>query len=222
MLLLFGFQSQVANELFETVRKSKARVVDLCCGVGISTRALREAFPEAEALVGVDTSAEMIAMARFLTNHLSFFKPVVTKCDAAVSAGYPTPRGKGTTINQATRSAVDFARVNAEDTKLPGKSFDLVTIMYAFHEAPMQGREKMLIEARRLLNAGGTLAVIDISTDYKPSSSMLLGEPYVLEYQSNIRSQLTNLKGFFRPEYKVLVPGHVSMWLLKRGPTNVI
>jgi ubiquinone/menaquinone biosynthesis C-methylase UbiE len=173
-------------------------------------------------VVGADTSSEMIAMARFLTNHLSFFKPVVTKCDAAVSAGYPAPQRKGTTVKQATRSAVEYARVNAEDTKLPGKSFDLVTIMYAFHEAPLQGRQKILIEARRLLNAGGTLAIIDISTDYKPSSSMLLGEPYLLEYQSNIQSQLMNLKGFFRPEYKVLVPGHVSMWLLKRGPITVI
>jgi ubiquinone/menaquinone biosynthesis C-methylase UbiE len=215
------FLLQVANELFKTVRKGKARVVDLCCGVGTSTRALCEAFPDAEAVVGVDTSAEMIAMARYLTNHLSFFKPVVTKCDAAVSAGYIASKGKGTTINQATRSAVEYARVNAEDTKLPGKSFDLVTIMYAFHEVPIQGREKMLREARRLLNAGGTLAVIDISTDYKPSYSMLLGEPYVLEYQSNIQSQLRNLQGFFRPEYKVLVPGHVSMWLLKRGPIAV-
>jgi 2-polyprenyl-3-methyl-5-hydroxy-6-metoxy-1,4-benzoquinol methylase len=164
----------------------------------------------------------MLAMARFLTNHLSFFKPVIAKCYAAVSAGYPSPKGIGATINQATRSAVEYARVNAEDTKLPCKSFDLVTIMYAFHEAPMEGREKMLREARRLLNAGGTLAVIDISTDYKPSPSMLLGEPYVLEYQSNIQSQLTNLKGFFRPECKILVPGHVNMWLLKRGPTTAV
>jgi ubiquinone/menaquinone biosynthesis C-methylase UbiE len=220
MLLLFVFLSQVAIELFKNVRKGKARVVDLCCGVGISTRALCEAFPEAEAVVGVDTSAQMVAMARFLTNHLSFFKPVIAKWGAAVSEGYYTVlKGKGTTINQATRSAVTYARVNAEDTKLPGKSFDLVTVMYAFHEVPMKGRQKILSEARRLLHAGGTLAVIDISTDYKPSDSMLLGEPYVLEYQSNIQSQLTNLQGFFRPEYKVLVPGHVSMWLLTRAPS---
>lgn len=30
-------------------------MVDLCCGVGISTRALRDAFPEAETVVGIDT-----------------------------------------------------------------------------------------------------------------------------------------------------------------------
>jgi ubiquinone/menaquinone biosynthesis C-methylase UbiE len=223
MLLLFvSFLSQVAGELFKTVRKGKARVVDLCCGVGTATRALSEAFPEAEAVVGVDTSVQMVAMARFLTNHLSFFKPVVANLRAAVSTGCTVPQRKGTTINQVTRSMVEYVRVNAEDTKLPGKSFDLVTIMYALHEVPMQGREKILSESRRLLHAGGTLAIIDISTDYDPPYSMLLGEPYVLEYQSNIHRQLASLKGFFRPEYKVLVPGHVGMWLLKRSPIAVI
>ena len=37
------------------------RVVDLCCGVGFSTRALRDAFPQPETtVVGVDTSPEMV------------------------------------------------------------------------------------------------------------------------------------------------------------------
>ena len=37
------------------------RVVDLCCGVGFSTRALRDAFPQPETtVIGVDTSPEMV------------------------------------------------------------------------------------------------------------------------------------------------------------------
>jgi methylase of polypeptide subunit release factors len=46
---------QVAHELSNRVKSSKARVVDLCCGVGISTRALHNAFPEAETVLGIDT-----------------------------------------------------------------------------------------------------------------------------------------------------------------------
>ena len=46
---------QVANELSQKVKSSRARVVDLCCGVGISTRALRHAFPDAETVMGIDT-----------------------------------------------------------------------------------------------------------------------------------------------------------------------
>jgi ubiquinone/menaquinone biosynthesis C-methylase UbiE len=92
---------------------------------------------------------------------------------------------------------------------------------YAFHEAPRVGRERILREARRLLHTGGTLAVVDISSSYQPSKSMLAGEPYVLEYQKNFDRQLKLFKGFIRVQHKILVPGHVSMWILKRSPHNV-
>lgn len=88
---------------------------------------------------------------------------------------------------------------------------------YAFHEAPKSGRERILQEARRVLSPGGVLAVIDISTDYEPSPSMLAGEPYVLEYQKNIHDQLRYQQGFMRSQYKTLVPGHVGMWILRRA-----
>lgn len=76
----------------------------------------------------------------------------------------------------------------------------------------------MLEEARRLLSPGGVLAVIDISTEYTPSKSMLAGEPYVVEYQKNIQKQLGHQRGFARAQHKTLVPGHVDMWVLKRTP----
>jgi trans-aconitate methyltransferase len=49
--------------------KGGARVCDLCCGVGISTRALGKAFHDAELVVGVDTSPEMISMAKAISGH---------------------------------------------------------------------------------------------------------------------------------------------------------
>jgi ubiquinone/menaquinone biosynthesis C-methylase UbiE len=108
----------------------------------------------------------MISMAQFLTQHLSMVKPLVQK---------DTGRGRNMAYAAA---APTFARGNAERTSFPKKSFDLVTIMYAFHEAPEKGREQILREARRLLEPGGTLAIIDISAEYTPSPSMLAGEPY--------------------------------------------
>jgi SAM-dependent methyltransferase len=37
------------------------RVVDLCCGVGFSTRALRDAFSQPDTtVIGIDTSPEMV------------------------------------------------------------------------------------------------------------------------------------------------------------------
>jgi trans-aconitate methyltransferase len=41
--------------------KEGFRVVDLCCGVGFSTRALRDAFPQSNTtVIGIDTSPEMV------------------------------------------------------------------------------------------------------------------------------------------------------------------
>jgi len=190
---------QVAYELSQKIKSSKARVVDLCCGVGISTRALRDAFPDAETVVGIDTSSEMISMASFLSSHLSIVKPLVQR-----------------SMNVVRVSSTTFSRANAENTQLPSRSFDLVTVMYAFHEAPSHGRQNILKEAHRLLQPGGTLAVIDICTDYTPSKSMLAGEPYVLEYQKNIHRQLRTFRGFAEVTYKTVVPNHVGMWVMKR------
>jgi trans-aconitate methyltransferase len=52
--------TQLASELSQRIKNKKARVVDLCCGTGFSTRALHGAFPEAETVIGIDTSAEMV------------------------------------------------------------------------------------------------------------------------------------------------------------------
>jgi ubiquinone/menaquinone biosynthesis C-methylase UbiE len=164
----------------------------MCCGVGFSTRALRDAFPDSEMIVGLDTSKEMISMAKFFTVHLKIFQPVIeymsqtlakTKKETPRYEKQPSASTTATTTTNtnsapsSTSSAI-FARGNAERTEFPCQSFDLVTVMYAFHEVPMAGREKILREAYRVLQPGGTLAVVDISTDYKPSKPMLAGEPY--------------------------------------------
>lgn len=195
-------RQMVADELSQKVKSSRARVVDLCCGVGISTRALRHAFPNAETVMGIDTSSEMISMASFLSSHLSIVKPMLQR-----------------EMNVARVAKTIFSRANAENTHLPSRSFDLVTVMYAFHEAPSHGRHNILKEAHRLLQPGGTLAVIDICTDYTPSKSMLAGEPYVLEYQKNIHRQLRTFRGFAEVTYKTVVPNHVGMWVMKRLAT---
>jgi len=41
-----------------------ARILDLCCGTGLSTRALLEVYPGAREIVGLDASAGMLALAR--------------------------------------------------------------------------------------------------------------------------------------------------------------
>ncbi|KAI2502973.1 methyltransferase domain-containing protein [Fragilaria crotonensis] len=192
-------RDKVAKQLRSIVGKEGANVVDLCCGVGISTRALRKAFSDANTIIGVDTSKEMIAMAEVLSaNNLvsKAFSSHAPNLDGACDASY--------TIG------------NAELTNLPDASFDLVTIMYAFHEAPYLGRYRMLREGHRLLSPGGTLAVIDISPKYQPGPTMLAGEPYVLEYKKNIHKQMMNVQGFESSEYSEVVDGHVGKWILTK------
>ena len=180
--MLYVRHKQVARKLATTVNARaiktgrNPRVLDLCCGVGISTRALQDAFPESEFVVGVDTSLEMINVAGFLTNHVSFVKQVLAFFGNRISN-----KQSGIFVTEPKlrfQRKAKFTIGNAERTNFPSKSFDLVTVMYAFHEAPHSGRDKILREAYRVLQPGGTLAVVDISCDYTPSKTMLSGEPY--------------------------------------------
>jgi ubiquinone/menaquinone biosynthesis C-methylase UbiE len=181
--VFFLFLFKVAKQLSDKVKANKvnirtAKVLDMCCGVGVSTRALQDAFPDSKFVYGVDTSPEMINMAGYLTDHVDFFKPLIVFFTKNSNKMMTLKRIINPKKKKSRKKRAKFTRGNAENTNFPGKSFDLVTIMYAFHEAPKGGRAKILKEAYRVLQPGGTLAVIDISTDYKPSKGMLDGEPY--------------------------------------------
>jgi trans-aconitate methyltransferase len=56
---------ELSNMLERTTKKTSGfRVVDLCCGVGFSTRALRDAFPQPDTtVIGIDTSPQMVRRA---------------------------------------------------------------------------------------------------------------------------------------------------------------
>mmetsp|Transcript_3370 Transcript_3370/g.8968 ORF Transcript_3370/g.8968 Transcript_3370/m.8968 type:complete len:350 (+) Transcript_3370:1177-2226(+) len=209
-------RSIVAQKLSKVVmmQKTNPRVLDMCCGVGISTRALQDAFPHSELVVGVDTSSEMISMAGLMTNRLDFIRQILKFFHN--STKNEQSKLSVTQRRQKFPKRAKFMTGNAEQTNFPSKSFDLVTVMYAFHEAPMAGRNRILQEAYRVLQPGGTLAIIDISTDYVPSKSMLAGEPYVLEYQRNIHRQMRSIRGFTNFRYRNIVENHVGMWTLKR------
>uniref|UniRef100_A0A6C0KZX7 Methyltransferase domain-containing protein n=1 Tax=viral metagenome TaxID=1070528 RepID=A0A6C0KZX7_9ZZZZ len=106
-----------------------------------------------------------------------------------------------------------FLLGDIENVRLP-KRADLITIMFAFHEIPQNGRLKILKNAKENLADGGHLLVVDIDISYTPSKMMLTGEPYVLDYLSNIRSDIFSIFPCVKED--VPVPGHVRQWLLKK------
>ena len=178
----------LADGAFMTKREGERKILDIGCGVGMSTRALKKHFKDADVL-GLDTSPEMLRVA---------------KLRARIQGN--EAGGTGT---------LSYLRGNGERTLFPDSTFDVVTIMYAFHECPKLGRYKVLREARRLRKKGGRLAVVDISPCYEPSKQMLSGEPYVLEFQKNFLSQL-KMTGLEEELYRVVIPKHVAMWVMRR------
>ncbi|HKE19499.1 MAG TPA: class I SAM-dependent methyltransferase [Kofleriaceae bacterium] len=57
-----GYAKHLALSARRLELPARARALDLCCGTGLSTRALVRAYPEAE-VVALDASREMIALA---------------------------------------------------------------------------------------------------------------------------------------------------------------
>lgn len=116
-------RESVARDLRALVGKSNARIADLCCGVGISTRALQKMFPDAETLVGVDTSPHMIEFARMIRGQETLFTQFARVIGGVCEIG-------SRALEDITkRFPTTYKISNAERTGLEGDSFDLVTIM---------------------------------------------------------------------------------------------
>ncbi|KAK6142642.1 hypothetical protein DH2020_022990 [Rehmannia glutinosa] len=114
-------------------------ILDIGCSVGVSTRFLADKFSSAN-VTGLDLSPYFVAVAQY----------------------------KEKKRNQR-KQPIRWIHGNGENTGLPSKSFDLVSIAYVFHECPERAIKNMVKEAFRLLRPGGTLAV----TDNSPKSKIL-------------------------------------------------
>lgn len=100
-----------------------------------------------------------------------------------------------------------FEIANAENYK-PTIQFDVVTCMFSFHEMPEDAHN--LIIKNSLNIAKKEIIIIDISTNYKPSKIMLLGEPYVKKYQNSINDTMKKYN-FIKKTY---IKNHVDFWHL--------
>jgi len=117
-----------------------ARILDMGCSVGISTRALAGAFDTAKEVVGLDLSAYMLAVAELRER----------------SEGEAwTPQG----LEGERR--ISYVHGLAESTGMPDASFDVVSLAFVLHECPTAATRDIVREAVRLLRPGGTLVMCD-------------------------------------------------------------
>ncbi|XP_014632578.1 uncharacterized protein, partial [Glycine max] len=106
-------------------------ILDIGCSVGISTRYLVDKFHTAK-VTGLDLSPYFLAVAQHKEKRTSPGK-------------FPKR----------------WIHANGEDTGLPSKSFDLVSIAFVLHECPTRVIVTLVREAFRLLWPGGTLDLTD-------------------------------------------------------------
>jgi ubiquinone/menaquinone biosynthesis C-methylase UbiE len=81
--------------------------------------------------------------------------------------------------------AIEWLHGNAEETKLPAASFDLVTISLLFHETPTRVTQAILQESFRLLQAGGEAIVLDGNQQtlrHLDWLNNIFEEPYIREF----------------------------------------
>ena len=86
-------------------------------------------------------------------------------------------------IAQRVHPRKTFVSGNAETWGLPA-SKDVVTVMFVLHEVPQLARRRILRNAAQV--AKDKVVVADIIPTYAPSNTMLMGEPFVLEYLEHI------------------------------------
>ena len=109
-----------------------AEALDVGCSVGISTRALCAAFPDAKCVTGLDLSPYMLSVASL--------------------------RDQGQPVSGPERAWVHGL---AEATGLEAASVDLYAASFLFHELPQDATAAVLAEAFRVLRPGGVFALTD-------------------------------------------------------------
>lgn len=130
-----GYTSAVSDFIQKHGLQRPRVVLDVGCSIGISTRALAAAFPEAE-VTGMDLSPYMLAV-------------------ASVS----DKRQLGLNAEGAERRR--WVQGKAEDTRLPDASVDLYSAAFTIHELPQHATRALMAEAARVVKPGGVFVMCD-------------------------------------------------------------
>ncbi|MFE4107887.1 class I SAM-dependent methyltransferase [Almyronema epifaneia] len=185
-------------------------VVDLGCGVGMSTFALQATFPQAQ-LTGIDLSPYFLAVAQYRDRQ---------RLEQTGRGEPETGSGAKTApLPPTLPHPITWLHAPAESTSLPSASFDLVSTCLMFHELPQSAAIAIIQEARRLLRPGGHLAIMDMNPHSEVFAKMppfvltLLKstEPYLDQYFGLEISQAMQAAGFQPPMQVQNSPRHRTL-----------
>ncbi len=126
------------------------KILDLGCGVGMSSFALQKIYPQAE-ITGIDLSPYFLAVAQYRSQEN--FEP------------------------NSGKSQIHWLHCAAEDTSLPDNSVDFVSACLVFHELPTTAAQAIIKEAYRVVRPGGYLGIMDMNPN---SEVFLKMPPYIL------------------------------------------
>ncbi|MBE9139411.1 class I SAM-dependent methyltransferase [Nodosilinea sp. LEGE 07088] len=170
-------------------------VVDIGCGVGLSTEAFQATFPQAR-LTGVDLSPYFLAVAQYRQQE----------------------RLENGEASSQT-AAITWHHAAGEATGLPAATYDLVSACLVFHELPQSAARAIMQEARRLLRPGGHLAIMDMNPRSEVMQTLppvvltLLKstEPYLDEYFTLDIEAAFLAAGFEQPTIALNSPRHRTL-----------
>lgn len=166
-------------------------IVDIGCGVGMSTAALQATFPSAQ-MTGVDLSPYFLAIAHYQERHRQ---------------------------RNADAKKTQWIHAAAENTQLPAHTYDLVSACLVVHELPQSAAHNILAETRRLLRPDGHVALMDMNPQCETFATMppfvftLLKstEPYLDDYLNLDLEQVIYDAGFHMPSVSCNSPRHRTL-----------
>jgi ubiquinone/menaquinone biosynthesis C-methylase UbiE len=209
---LRGSYSRCQKELLRKLGARKIeKILDVGAATGLSSLELMRAHPDAE-VVGIDLSPYFLAVGKYQQQQRE-------KMNMSVVEG----EGEEGSSN---KEKLTLLHAQAEDTKLPSESLDLVSICLVCHELPQQPTKDIFKEAYRLLKQGGALSIMEMNPN-SPAFQRVLSnpipyvvfkstEPYLSDYvELNMSGSIVEA-GFEEPTQLENSPRHKTVVALKK------
>ena len=212
----YGFRGAFESALTDAGASvpTGAKVLDLGCGTGMSTRRLAKNFPQVETVQGVDLSPYFIQIG----------KELLKLAPKRFDEGGPWV----STITPDDR--IEYQVGDAAQTGLESESFDVVNLQFVTHELPADAARDIVDEALRLLKPNGQLWICEMDFESpalaeQRANAMLFSlirstEPYLDDYADSIANFFQHVQSKFDATTVVPATGRHYALVATKGKTE--